>query len=103
MQILCQNLKQASPSFPESCFMVLVQQDGLYRRFTQLRQQMEGWRIAAEGEVFPSPGEWFLHAKSTMQFRIALSRFVDLVTHCYNTYLDFLRFFAFKSCPSTTI
>lgn len=49
MQILCQNLKQASPSFPESCFMVLVQQDGLYRRFTQLRQQMEGWRIAAEG------------------------------------------------------
>lgn len=49
MQILCQNLKQASPSFPESSFMVLVQQDGLYQRFTQLRQQMEGWRIAAEG------------------------------------------------------
>ena len=27
----------------------LMQQDGLYRRFTQIRQQTEGWRIAAEG------------------------------------------------------
>ena len=26
----------------------LVQQDGLYRRFTAIRQQAEGWRIAAE-------------------------------------------------------
>ena len=26
----------------------LVQQDGLYQRFTQIRQQAEGWRIAAE-------------------------------------------------------
>lgn len=27
----------------------LMQQDGLYRRFTKIRQQTEGWRIAAEG------------------------------------------------------
>ena len=26
----------------------LVQQDGLYRRFTAIREQAEGWRIAAE-------------------------------------------------------
>ena len=26
----------------------LVQQDSLYRRFTAIRQQAEGWRIAAE-------------------------------------------------------
>ena len=26
----------------------LVKQEGLYRRFTALRQQAEGWRIAAE-------------------------------------------------------
>ena len=26
----------------------LVKQEGLYRRFTAIRQQAEGWRIAAE-------------------------------------------------------
>ena len=26
----------------------LVQQDGLYKRFTSIREQAEGWRIAAE-------------------------------------------------------